>query len=223
MKLNKNILSIPPYISTAWENIASLSLSDKGTLLVALMNGSSIEIPHLSGKEIEEVFAMHASVVEKDHEKKSGVEFSFGLPMNMEGMNGPFGSMMEHDQAQANSPPLPQEMLEKIASITNAMGIGDVIDQMPDAQPHCNCPFCQVSRSLHNKQPAIIDRENDGETISDDELTFRDWSVEELEKNLFKVTSPLDPNESYQVFLGTPVGCTCGENNCEHIKIVLNS
>ena len=34
---------------------------------------------------------------------------------------------------------------------------------------------------------------------------------------------PLDPNEHYNVFLGTPLGCTCGEKDCEHIRAVLST
>ena len=40
---------------------------------------------------------------------------------------------------------------------------------------------------------------------------------------LIVVTNPLDANEHYNVFLGDPIGCTCGQKNCEHIRAVLNS
>jgi hypothetical protein len=35
--------------------------------------------------------------------------------------------------------------------------------------------------------------------------------------------NPLDHKEHYNVFLGDPIGCSCGNNNCEHIQAVLKS
>ena len=61
------------------------------------------------------------------------------------------------------------------------------------------------------------------EIVSDAELHFREWDIKQLEKQLYNVTNPLDTTEHYQVFLGTPLGCTCGKTNCEHIRAVLNS
>jgi hypothetical protein len=64
---------------------------------------------------------------------------------------------------------------------------------------------------------------DDMEEISDDDLKFRDWEIAQTEANLYSVTNPLDPSEHYSVFLGEPLGCTCGSKNCEHIKAVLKS
>ena len=61
------------------------------------------------------------------------------------------------------------------------------------------------------------------EKIDDLDLVFRDWEIKELSNNLYTVTNPLDLNEHYNVFLGEPIGCTCGHKNCEHIKAVLQS
>jgi hypothetical protein len=49
MRINNKILSIPPYISTSWKNIASLYLDVKDAeniLVIVLAQGTSIEIPH---------------------------------------------------------------------------------------------------------------------------------------------------------------------------------
>ena len=59
--------------------------------------------------------------------------------------------------------------------------------------------------------------------FSEDDLKFRDWDIEQKSEELYEVTNPIDQNEHYQVFLGNPVGCTCGKKNCEHIRTVLNS
>ena len=40
---------------------------------------------------------------------------------------------------------------------------------------------------------------------------------------LFTVVNKLDPQENYHVYLGHPVGCTCGKQGCEHILVVLKS
>jgi hypothetical protein len=61
------------------------------------------------------------------------------------------------------------------------------------------------------------------EEISAEDLRFKEWEIAKLSQNLYKVINPLDSNEEYQVFLGTPIGCTCGIHHCEHIKAVLKS
>ncbi len=50
MKINNQILSIPPYISTSWKNIASLHVESQDStiyLVVTLLSGARIEIPQL--------------------------------------------------------------------------------------------------------------------------------------------------------------------------------
>ena len=61
------------------------------------------------------------------------------------------------------------------------------------------------------------------EEVTDEDLKFRTWDIKQPGKKLYLVTNPLDNNENYNVFLGKPVGCTCGQKYCEHIKAVLNS
>jgi PhoH-like ATPase len=55
------------------------------------------------------------------------------------------------------------------------------------------------------------------------QVTREIWGIEQTAEQLYKVTNPLDANEQYNVFLGTPLGCTCGLKNCEHIRAVLNT
>ena len=194
MKITAKILSIPPYISTAWENVLSLQMDDAtGNLIVFLKNGSKIFVPHLSGNLLEEVFNAHAEFINRPQ------QLQIGLPIT------------HHDPNLKDSPDLPKELLEKVVGVARALG-GAVF---ADNQPHCNCPYCQIARAI---LPAELE-----EQVSDDELHFREWDLKELRPDLYEVTNPLDPTESYQVFLGTPIGCTCGKSNCEHIRAVLNS
>ena len=100
---------------------------------------------------------------------------------------------------------------------------------MPAAEPHCNCMYCQIARAFSDKE-SLVDQDTVNpeieEAVSDVELTFReDWIInpESSNKNLYLVINPSDEAEKYTVFLGKPIGCTCGEKNCEHIRAVLNS
>ena len=72
--------------------------------------------------------------------------------------------------------------------------------------------------SLVDSRAATVEEE-----ITEDDLKFRNWDIRQTADKLYAVTNPLDENEHYSVFLGTPLGCTCGEKNCEHIRAVLNS
>ena len=128
---------------------------------------------------------------------------------------------LQHNPEQKDAPEIPPEVLNKIASIAKVLGLNDSA-LMPQAEPHCNCMFCQITRSLQGatSQPAITDAE---ETISEADLHFRSWDIKEISERLYQVSNPLDPQEQYQVFLGEPLGCTCGEKNCAHIQAVLRS
>jgi len=61
------------------------------------------------------------------------------------------------------------------------------------------------------------------EEVSAEDLKFRDWDIVQSGDDVYIVTNPLNAEEQYNVYLGNPVGCTCGQPNCEHIRSVLNS
>ena len=104
-KINQKILSIPPYISTSWKNINTLHMKEiegKPVLVIALHNGTSIDIPGLQKSLIEEIFEAHSKYFEQETKepqveslqtyepsKESDVSFSFGLPFQMNGGNSP--------------------------------------------------------------------------------------------------------------------------------------
>lgn len=240
MKVNQKILSIPPYISTSWKNVLSLHL-DKSqghtVLMIGLLNGATISIPHLSPPELEAIFAAHQKHLEQETATlndapknppipsiipginlEEGSVVSFPLRLGVEGNS--MGNLLQHNPEAADSPDLPNELLAKIAHLTRAIGF-DNPDQFPKAEPHCNCMHCQIMRLFHEEgQPRAEDEE---EEVSDLDLQFRDWDIRQDGDKLYIVSNPLNVSEEYHVYLGSPVGCTCGQSDCEHIRAVLNS
>ncbi len=250
MKINDRILSIPPYISTIWHNVYSLHMKEN-VLIITLMEGEPIHIPNLPGAVIEKIFDAHAQFVEVNHEEESrllgqlpGVEsllpepkspfqsqnlahmppeaplrFDFGALDNM-------GSAMQHNPAQAAMPELPKEILNKIAAISQIIAPEDAA-ALPQPIAHCNCVFCQVARAIHKGKPLEESHEEPvaehEESVADEELKFQQWEIAQIGDKLFSVINKLDQSEKYSVYLGHPVGCTCGKQGCEHILAILQS
>jgi len=240
--INHKILSIPPYVSTSWKNINTLHMKEidgKPVLVIVLHNGTVIDIPNLDSELVDQVFTAHTSYVEqetkepqveslKQYEPPKGQgenSFSFGIPFQMSGAEGMenVSSFLQHNAEQANAPQMPPEVIEKITAITKALGMDMEQISIPKAEPHCNCPYCQIARAIQDGNEELADNEADEEEVSEDDLRFRDWDIKQEGDKLYIVTNPLNVEEHYQVFLGTPVGCTCGEKNCEHVRTVLNS
>lgn len=218
MKITDKILSLPPYISTAWKNIVSIQVETRPyghVLLIELITGSKVEVPNIDPKIMEQVFAMHAQVIEQEGKTNpvATQTFAFPLPFPIEGLT----SVLQHNPEQADTPPLPPEILEKIQSLK---GILPEDMTLQKAEPHCNCPYCQITRAMSGAEaaPAVIEEE-----VTAADLTFRTWDIKQESDRLFSVTNPLDTAQHYNVFLGEPVGCTCGHKNCEHIQAVLRS
>lgn len=237
MKVNQKILSIPPYISTSWKNVLSLHLDRREghpILVIGLVNGSTIEIPHLESSEMEAIFNAHEKHLEQELASiqpqkntppptilpgmniEGGGLLSFPLRFGIEGGN--MGNLLQHNSEASDSPDLPKEVLEKIASLSKVIGFENP-DNFPKAEPHCNCMHCQIMRVFHQEP----EQEQHEEEVSDLDLQFRDWDIRQAGENLYIVSNPLNCSEQYNVYLGNPVGCTCGQCNCEHIRAVLNS
>jgi hypothetical protein len=244
MKINSKIFNLPPYISTSWNKISSLHMNGNN-LLVTLFNGEVISIPNLPPTLVETIFACHAAFLEEEAAKKTsnppdisranhplaqmmmgmeqGVEspFRFGFG-TLDGMN----SVLDHNPAQADSPEIPKEILQKIASIAKIVA-GDENMPMPKAEPHCNCVHCQIARAVANgiqeAHPQWSSTQITEEPISEADLLFQEWDIKEIGPKIYSVAHRLDPAKKYQVYLGEPLGCTCGEPGCEHILAVLKS
>jgi hypothetical protein len=234
MNINHKILSIPPYISTSWKNIASLHLephSAGDVLIITLLSGAKIEVPHLAPQLIEPIFTAHAHYLELEEKmiqtKSSSKIPSIGeqfviklpLPSQIAELEG-FPTLLHHNPEQANHPDLPHEVLEKISEITHSMGVEDP-EALPKPEDNCNCMRCQIARSMQKGAGTI--QEEPEEIVSDADLTFKTWDVCQKEDRVYLVTNPLETKEQYQVHLGDPVGCTCGHTRCEHIHAVLKS
>lgn len=239
MKINHKILSVPPYISTSWHNIQSLSLKEN-LLQIELHNGNLISIPGLEKETISQIFKTHEEILEQNEQSANVSDATDGLFSNMEKLGVSFkvpfdleklglsniNSLLQHNIEYASSPNLPQELLTRISSMMSMMGLDQQNMHLPEAEPHCNCPYCQIARAVNGEQPKSSLPEtssSEEEEVSDEELNFREWIIEEIGDKLYKVSNPDNSAENYQVFLGTPMGCTCGHKNCEHLRAVLNS
>lgn len=219
MKITSRILSIPPYLSTTWKNVSSLHVREEGgrsTLIVLLQNRMQVEVPGLDKATVDAIFEAHVKSAEADAFSLPDSPYTFSLPLKGDGSLEVLTSSMQHNPDQANLPPLPPDVLKKIATVARAFGMEDLV-ALPLPEPDCNCMYCQVLRALHEKS------ENEEEEVSDEDLKFHSWDIIQTADKLYLVTNPLDKNEHYNVFLGEPLGCTCGKKNCEHIRAVLNT
>lgn len=236
MKINEKMLYLPPYLSTTWSQVKALY--DKGgILIVTLADGDTVHVPGLNQEEIKQIFSMHASYLEHASENKDPQRFvspfnfmssksddAIETPLKLAfGAFDSLGSAMQHNPAQSNAPLLPQEILNKIAAISKIVA-PEEISALPQAEPHCNCFHCQIARAIQQAiHPAAKEIESEGEIVTDADLQFQEWEIKQMDDKIFQVTNRLDNREQYQVYLGEPVGCTCGKQNCEHIIAVLKS
>lgn len=230
-KINEKMICIPPYVSTSWDHVTFMQASDNESggldLIMHLDTGSEIRIQNLDKALIDLAFAAHLKYMEAHPGKQQSNPaniFSQMLNLSPEQL-GNFPGIenlemaMQHDMSKSDAADLPAELLNRISEMTK-MIVGDQLQMFPKAQPHCNCPHCQIARSIHGE---TNEQDAPEEDVSTEELTFQNWTIEDLGNDLFKLTNPLDTDEQYQVFLGSPVGCTCGKDHCEHIRTVLRS
>lgn len=228
MKITSKVLSILPYVSTIWKNVSSLHVrEEKGSfhLTVFLNDGSKAEVPGLDQAAVTAIFDAHARSAETES-AALGVDaknpalispYSFSLPLKSDGATiDSFPSPTQHNPEQANLPPLPPSVLKKITAVAKAFGVEDS-SSLPNGEPGCNCLYCQVMNAMHGEEST------EEVEVSEEDLKFRNWDILQTADKIYIVTNPLDANEHYSVFLGNPLGCTCGHKNCEHIRAVLNT
>ena len=221
MKITHKILNIPPYISTSWENIKLLAL-DGPNLVIVLQNESRVIIPNIEKNTLTAIFDAHAKSLE-EKANRGKIDFSFGLPMP----GGPLAGLetlpnaMQHNPAQANMPDLPEEVLSKISALSKVMNLNDP-SALPAPEANCNCMYCQLARALRgldkNKKTKELEEE-----VTEEDLKFRSWDIKQTADKQYIVSNPFNKDEKYTVFLGDPIGCTCGSDKCVHIQAVLKS
>lgn len=241
LKINDKVLCIPPYISTTWDKVSFLQTIENPenhqlTLILNLVDGKEIKIANLDNTIIDIAFAAHLKYLEqssmgqpKDHMAKMNALLSnfnpeqmIGFPIRLgQGLEG-LESAFQHNSAQANTPNIPLDVLSKISAIAKIVSNGDSAS-FPKPEPHCNCMHCQVARAVHGLEKGDDSSSPNEEPISEDDLKFKLWDISQNGEKLYTVTNPLDVKEQYNVFLGSPVGCTCGEMGCVHIRAVLSS
>ncbi len=228
MKLTENILSIPPYLSTTWGSISSMHAKEEaGTLhlIIALHSGHLVEIPSLDRESIQRIFDAHAQYAAQGGQDNSvqWAQIPFAAPHSLNGQEEALpealGPLSQHNPDQSNLPPLPSGILGKIVALAKNLGI-DADTVFPTQDANCNCIHCQIIRAL---KAAVQEEPMPEEEVSLSDLQFRNWDVEETADKLYHVTNPLDHAEQYRVYLGEPLGCTCGQKNCEHIRAVLHT
>ncbi len=239
VKISDKLICVPPFISTTWDQVSFLqSEKEEGgkfALLLHLREGKLVRIPELDASIVDIAFSAHIQHLERSSHKREDIQLKsphgvlpslmndqimtfpirLGNATGLEGIEGAF----QHNSQAANSPDLPKEFIEKIVAITKILTNGDM-SGFPKPEPHCNCMHCQVSRSLH--VPSVGEVVAD-ERVTEEDLRFRSWEIAQAGDKLYMVTNPIDPKEQYSVYLGSPVGCTCGEAHCEHIRAVLTS
>lgn len=242
MKINTNVLSIPPHISTSWQNITALHMKNS-TLYVNLLDGETIEIPNLDAATLTLVFDTHAAFVEEEQKllqfpERISHPLNHLAPATHEQKTDPFrvsigamdelGTALTHNPAQANGPNIPPEILHKIVAITKIIAPEEGL-VLPKPEPHCNCVHCQIAKAVHQEPSSIVIEAGSKpatekeEVITDADLQFQQWEISQNGNHLYTVINRLDTKERYSVYLGNPIGCTCGKANCEHIVAVLKS
>lgn len=241
IKITAQLISIPPHISTTWDHVKSLQVDkDERTgmqiLRITLQDSSRIAIPGLPQEILDRAFAEHIHYIEKGTNilpapspppaaglfgpnQVIGIPLGFGPSGALEGL----GDALQHNPTQSESPDLPAEVIEKIRGIATMMG-NDPSVVLPTPEANCNCLHCQIARAIQKglgKQfEGAVPEE---ELVSDEELRFRTWDIHQISEKVYAVNNPLEQGEHYSVFLGDPIGCTCGHKNCEHIQAVLRS
>lgn len=229
MKITSRRLSIPPYVSCSWDQVSSLhveELDDRRDLIVFMTSGARVTIPHLSETLIDMIFTAHGEFLDQgatpDFESNT-IQIEGALPpglIPLSGniLNGGIADLMQHNPAHKDMPNLSAEVLGKVVGMIKIIAPDDFGNLSP-SEPHCNCIHCQVSRSASSQDAEDVS----DEVISDADLTFKDWDVTPEGENLYAVRHPIELNEEYHVFLGDPIGCTCGSKQCEHIAAALRT
>jgi hypothetical protein len=237
IKVNENLLVIPPYISTSWDQVATLYVSDN-KLVIILIDSTPIQIPNLDTELLNSVFQFHLQYLEVASEiddlfpsypfkditpqdfmnsqiESGAIHFTLGTLNSL-------GSSSEHNPEQSNAPDLPKEVLSKILAITKIISSDNW--EPSKSETNCNCFYCQVARfSLSNTSSNTTPTNLISNIPKLSNQTAKNWDVESIEPNFYMVTNRIDTKEHYNVYLGDPIRCTCGQTGCEHVVAVLKS
>ncbi len=233
-KINDRILSIPPHISTSWDHVHSLytqhSPEGSYTLSIHLDQGQIIHM-ELDPALIDLAFASHLRYLENKIQQKHGASHPLALLAQLFHLSSdmkeslftppPFLMTPEsleialHHDPKRSADPIDPEMLQRISQVIRWI-LNDDLSSLSKAEEGCHCPHCQLMRYI---DPNPVEEE----ICSEADLQFKEWDIQSVGEQLYQVANPLNPSERYQVHLGNPLGCTCGETGCPHLLSVLKS
>lgn len=232
MLINSKILSIPPFISAQWNQIEFIT-TENDSVIVHFRSGKEAEIPEASPELIQKIFQAHKSFAESERQialppipplpQGTPLFGTSDIKVAFSSMDpGSVGIPLQHLEELRDAPNIPPEVLEKVRSVSKLVPPEDLVNSAKPVE-NCNCPFCQIASAIHEDASLKLAQEIEEETVDDADLKFEEWKIEQKGDKLFEVQSKLDSDESYSVYLGEPVGCTCGKQGCEHILAVLKS
>lgn len=228
MKINKNMLSIPPYITTTWDNItcvqACVVQDEFVDIKICLADGEKVEVPHVPEKIFNKIRDEYEKFIESSSINTpadlggiaSGIADIFQganreLPAIGRGENvGVIGFPVSgHPRQHHEAPVLGKEALRQITKTLGEKAFeGEYITK-------CNCIYCQSCRFVQDKK-----NKESGEKP----LEFSDaWLVEEVGTDKFIVRDKMKESNVFTVYLKPKIICSCGSNVCEHIKATLFS
>jgi hypothetical protein len=229
IKINDKVLCLPPFVSTSWDQVRCLKmeiepLTGREVVVISLLDDTVVKLTDLGQPLTEAIFNAHLRYLDTLEQEVKDPLTNILEQAKKNGKNGlgleGFSALLHHNPDQANLPPLPGDILSKISHAAKTITSQEA-SYLPKPEPYCHCVHCQVARTL--QEGVILHDEMGGEKVRDDELCFRTWHIDTIGDNLYQVSNADSPTEQFNVFLGTPVGCTCGQEHCEHIRAVLNS
>jgi hypothetical protein len=163
----------------------------------------------------------------------SSIEAVTGMRFGVSGIEGAMGTALQHDPTMANAQDIPKDILMKFAAISKILAPEDA-EAFPKAESGCNCMHCQIINAIRSELVKDGRFEMKAEVLSEvpiakeepileEDLQFQQWEIHRAGEKLFNVINKLERSEQYRVYLGEPIGCTCGTDGCEHVVVVLKS
>ncbi len=214
MICDDSIFSFPPYLSTSWEHVAAVSMHTSGRVEISLNNGCCVLLPDINPEQTELIFQCHKRHLSKKASAEGRLTQKIGMGLEFPGSGA---IPLQHNPLEAEGSQLPEEFIEKLAEITKATLPKEMLAEFVP-EPHCHCTFCEIARAAN---PGIEELVEIASIKEEPELPK--WIVQQVSEKLYNVSNSKDPAESYSVFLGQPIGCTCGKADCDHIISVLKS
>lgn len=229
MKITATTLSIPPYITANWDSISVIhmeEIEEEIILVITLITEDRVEVPGLSIDQIEEIQRKFSEFMNANNKKEMASEHSNQIVSVISDMfqqlfqemrEGPVSVIkipVTHTPSQANLPQLSPETLNNIVKIIQSIGISESnLVNSEDCIDKCRCLYCQACSHVRDKLGKS--------DVKNDDISFdTEWNISQVSEFAFNVQSKEFPDEVFKVSL-KPVQCSCGQKNCEHIKVVL--